>query len=69
MKRPTPTSEEFLSGVCPRTLKTEPNRKIAAATKPTAPSQRQIRPVRWIASDSAATRAVIVQTIGMRPCS
>jgi hypothetical protein len=50
-------------------LKTEPSRKMAAATKPTAPGQRQTRLVRWIASDSAATRAVIVQTIGVRPWS
>jgi hypothetical protein len=40
MKRPTPTREELPSGGRPRTLKTEPNRKMAAATKPTTPNQR-----------------------------
>jgi hypothetical protein len=69
MKRATPTREELVSGVRPRTLKTEPNRKMAAATKPTEPSQRQTRLVRWIANDSTATSAVIAQTTGMRPCS
>ena len=64
MKRPTPTREELPSGVRPRTLKTEPNRKMAAVTKPAGPSQRQTRLVRWMASDSTATRAVIAQTTG-----
>jgi hypothetical protein len=69
MKRPTPTSDQLPSGVRPRTLKIEPSRKMAAAIKPTVPNQRLIRPVRWIASESTATRAVMAQTTGVRPCS
>jgi hypothetical protein len=69
MKIPTPISEEVPSGVRPRTLKIEPSAKIAAAIRPATPSQRQTRLVRWIANESAATRAVIVQTTGVRPCS
>jgi hypothetical protein len=62
--RPTPTRDELPCGVRPRTLKIEPSRKIAAATKPTTPSQRQTRLVRWIARERTATKAVMVQTIG-----
>src|SRR5215203_3165968 len=69
MNSPTPTSDEPPSGVGPRTLKTDPSRNTAAATWPATPSQRPTRPVRQIASESAATKAVIAQTIGVRPCS
>src|SRR4029453_1534385 len=69
MNRPTPTSDEPPPRVGPRTLKIEPNRKNAAATRPATASQRPTRPVRQMANESAATRAVIVQTIGVRPCS
>ena len=34
MKRPTPTRDELPSGLCPRTLKTEPSRKMAAGGRP-----------------------------------
>src|SRR4029453_3884060 len=69
MNRPTPIRDERPSGVGPRTLKTEPSRKIAAATRPATPSQRPTRPVRRIASHRAGTMAGIAQDIGGRPCS
>ena len=68
MKIPIPMSEVLSSTVDPRTVKTEPSRNIAAASKPATPTQRQTRLVRWIATEITATRAVTVQMTGVRPC-
>jgi hypothetical protein len=69
MNRPTPNSDEVPSIVRPRTLDIEPSTNTPAARSPATPNQMGSGRVRSPARESATVSAVMVQTIGIRPCS
>jgi hypothetical protein len=68
MNRPTPNSDELPSTVRPRTLDIEPSANTPAAMSPATPNQVGSRRVRSPARETAAVSAVMVHTIGIRPC-
>ena len=68
MNRPTPNSDELPSTVRPKTLDIEPSANTPAARSPATPNHLGSSRVRSPARETAAVSAVMVHTIGIRPC-